>query len=220
MSGKKLTVRERLVRLTAIDDVDEMLLEGMSARDVAKFIQLGLAELTDVKEQTLVNELGKYNKTLEGRLSPSQKEAFAEMVPENIFGCRRPGVMARDQYRTQRQGIDRMIELESLYLAQRDRVDALMLQEQTEGELCAVTDRAVVAAAKLLEQHCREEQQLLDRAQGGPAHEKLEIHGYSEETAEVLAKPDSRRRVISIVERLRRVRGSRQIPELPEAAGE
>jgi hypothetical protein len=181
MSGKKLTVRERLVRLTAIDDVDEMLLEGMSARDVAKFIQLGLAELTDVKEQTLVNELGKYN----------------------IFGCRRPGVMARDQYRTQRQGIDRMIELESLYLAQRDRVDALMLQEQTEGELCAVTDRAVVAAAKLLEQHCREEQQLLDRAQGGPAHEKLEIHGYSEETAEVLAKPDSRRRVISIVERLR-----------------
>lgn len=220
MSRKKLTVSERLVRLTAIDDVDEMLLEGMAVGDVAKFIQLGLGELDDVNERTLANELGNYRKTLDGKVSESKREALAEMVPKDIFGCRRPGVMARDQYRAQREGIDRMIELESLYLAQRDRIDALILQEQSMGELCAGTDRAVVAAAKLLEQHSREEQQLFDRAQGGPSHEKLNIHGYSEETAEVLAKPDSRRRVISIVERLRRVRGSRQIPELPEAAGE
>jgi hypothetical protein len=216
----QLTVARRLEELPVINDIDEMLRNGMSSRDVAKFIQQGLEELEGVKFSSLRDCLNERRKNVL-QVPPERYHAPVAQFPQTHREGRLPGQLARNQYHTERKGLDQMLELESLYLAQRDRLDTAIMKEHLEEELNDSTDRMMVAAAKLLEQHVKTEQVMLERMSGqGPSHEKLDLEGYSEETAQVLTKPDSRRRVISIVERLKRVRGGRQIPELPEASGE
>lgn len=214
----RLTIAQRLTELSVIDDVDDMLRDGISVGDVAKFIQLGLEELTDVKQNTLAKVLGQRRKAIMEAL-PSQPvdPRLAAIIPTE---GRRVAVLSRNQYMQTVKAMDRLIELEALYLAQRDRLDTIITKEIELGFPFEMTDRTVLTAAKLLELHGKQEKELLDRIGDGPSHEKLDLKGYSEETAATLRKPDSRRRVVSIVERLKRVKGGVTIPELAEASGE
>jgi hypothetical protein len=213
-----VTVAERIEDLPVINDIDEMLLEGVSSGDVAKFIKLGLEELLDVKESTLNTELKRRRSRLREQPQPQvvdENERLAAVVPP---GRRKPALLSRSKYVRISKAMDRMIELEALYLAQRDRLDYLIEKEIDLGFPFEMTGREFLVAAKFLELHGKEERELLKLTNDGPAHEKLDIRGYSEETARTLRKPDSRRRVVSIVERLKRVKGGVDIPELPEAA--
>jgi len=215
----RLTVAQRIDELSVVDEIDEMLLDGVSCGDVAKFIQLGLEELEDVSPQYLAIALKKRRDSMVTTVpsTPEDEMRLAAVVPTE---GRVPAKIARSKYRMATKGMDRLIELESLYLAQRDRLGAIITKEQELGFPFEVTDRVVMAAAKLLELHGQQEKDLLERLGDGPAHEKLDLKGYTKETAETLRKPDSRRRVVSIVERLRRVKGGVSIPQLPEASGE
>jgi len=213
----KLTVGQRLSELRVIDDVDDMLRDGLSAGDVAKFIQLGLEELTDVKPGTLAAALSSRRKKELGVKPQPIDPRLAAVIPER---GRRVAVIARNSYNKAVMGMDRLIELEALYLAQRDRLDSIIEKEQELGFPFEMTDRTILAAAKILEIHGKLEKDMFDSMNEGPAHEKLSLDGYTKETADVLSKPDSRRRVVSIVERLKRVKGGVEIPELPEASGE
>jgi hypothetical protein len=219
----KLTIAQRLSELSVLEDVDDMLRDGISCGDVAKFIQLGLEELTDVNPPTLAKVLGQRRKAImDVQPQPVLDPRLAAIIPVE---ARRPAQLARNQYVVQHKMMDRLIELEALYLAQRDRLDAIITKEIELGFPFEMTDRSMMAAAKLLELHGKQERELLDRIGDGPAHEKLDLKGYSEETAQTLRKADSRRRVVSIVERLKRVKGGVEIPELPgaeraEASGE
>jgi hypothetical protein len=214
-----LTISQRLNELSIIDDVDEMLREGVSTGDVAKFIQLGLEELIDVKAGSLGDALARRRKTImEVHPSPLIDPRLAAIMP--VGAARRVACLSRNQYVKTNQGMDRLIELEALYLAQRDRLDNIITKENELGFPFEMTDRTMLTAAKLIELHGNQEKAIFDRLGDGPSHEKLDLKGYSEETAETLQKPDSRRRVVSIVERLKRVKGGRDIPALVEVSGE
>jgi hypothetical protein len=95
-----------------------------------------------------------------------------------------------------------MVELEALYLAKRDRIDRWM---ELESEVGAFSDRLgseIVNAAKVLGQHFSIAQELGLVEAGDSLKMTLDFKHYSKSTAEVLSKPESRHRVISIVERL------------------
>lgn len=214
----RLTIAQRLSELSIIDDIDDMLRDGVSTGDVAKFIQLGLEELTDVKTNTLTRSLSTRRKAImDVQPTAPLDPRLAAIIP--VQG-RRVAQLSRNQYVAVNKSMDRLIELEAIYLAQRDRLDTIIQKEQDLGFPFEMTDRTVLTAVKVLEVHGKQEQELLDRLGDGPSHEALDIKGYSKETAETLQKPDSRRRVVSIVERLKRVGGPKKIPELKEASGE
>lgn len=221
----KPTVAERIGELRSIEDIDEMLLEGSSCGDVAKFIQLALEELEDVKQQSLVQRL----KERRSRLREESEHVAEHLVEEEGGGReaaivpakdRRMGKLATAQYDRVRRGIERMLELECIYLASRDRVDSILDKEEDVGFPFEMTGREILVLGKLLELHGKEDDRIRAIMGSGLSHEKLEIKGYSKETAKVLSKPDSRRRLVSIVERLRLVKGGRDIPELDVASGE
>lgn len=210
-------IYERLAELPMIGDIDDMLREGMSSPDVCKFIQLGLDRLTDVKEKTLCKYLRDRRKKVLESKSMEFNERLAAIVPSR---GRKVSNLSCGQYNRVQKGMDRLIELESIYLAQRDRLDAIIEKENDLGFPFEMTDRSILTAVKILEEHAKQEDMMFRRVDEGPSHEKLDIKGYSKETAEVLQKPDSRRRVISIVERLKRVKGGKEIPGVSEASGE
>jgi hypothetical protein len=213
-----MTIAEKIEELSVIDDIDDMLREGLSCNDVAKFIQFGLEELTDVKSAVLKKELLRRRKeVLRVKPRPVYDERLAAIIPEKN---RKPSVLSYKRYEKTTKAMDRLIELEALYLSQRDRLDYLVEKEMEHGYPFEMTGREFLVAAKFLELHGKEERAILEAAGIGLAHDKLDIKGYSEETSEVLQKPDSRRRVVSIVERLKRVKGGKEIPELPEALSE
>jgi len=215
---KTLTVAQRLSELNVIEDIDEMLVDGVSTGDVAKFIQLGLEELVDVKFSTLTNVLAKRRReVLDAKPEVVVNERLAAIVPTK---GRKPAFLARDQYNKQSMLLDQLIEAQSVYLAQRDRLDWIIQKEQDLGFPFEMTDRTVLTVLKALETYGKIEKELFERLGSGPAHEKLSIEGYSKETSETLQKPDSRRRVVSIIERLKRVKGGAEIPELTKASGE
>lgn len=211
----KQSVAARIAALRSIDDIDEMLLEGSSCGDVAKCIQKGLEELLDVSHDTLERTLVERRLQLQERAKQQEEDGGREAAIVPVTG-RISGKLARNQYDRIRKGIERLLELECVYLAARDRVDALILKEQELGYPFEMTGREILVLVKLLEQHGKEEDRVRAIMDQGFSHEKLDLKGYSEETARVLAKPDSRRRVVSIVERLKRVHGGRDIPELSE----
>ena len=213
----KLTVAQRLSELSIIDDIDEMLRDGISTGDVAKFIQLGLEELLDVKVNTLGKVLGQRRKDIMPVKSNVLDDRLSAIIPVEGRGVAQ---LSRNQHVVINKAMDRLVELEALYLAQRDRIDTMIEKEKDLGFPFEMTGREFIVAMKALELHGKQEKELLERIGTGPSHEKLDIEGYSKETSEVLRRPASRRRIISIVERLKRVEGGMDIPELPEASGE
>jgi len=215
--SSRLTVADRIEELSVIDDIDEMLIEGSSCDSVARFIHSGLEELTDVSFDTLKARLNERRNKLRKSIV-SQGERPAAMVPAKT---RRLGRLARTQYDRMCQGVDRMIELECAYLAARDRLDFILDKEQDVGFPFEMTGREFLVLVKLLEQHGKEADRVRAiMGDGNMSHEKLDLKGYSEETAKVLSNPASRRRVVSIVERLKLVKGGRELPDLAEASGE
>lgn len=222
-SVTRMTVAEKIEDLSIIGEIDQMLLDGINCKDVTNFIQLGLEELTDVKPMVLQKELRLRRARLRKKAEESESELGSDQVmfderPAAVIPNegRAPVVLAHNRYMKITKGMDRLIELEALYLAQRDRLDSLVRKEKELGFPFEITGREFLVAAKFLELHGKEER-ALQALDSGLSNDMLDIRGYSEETAEVLSKPDSRRRVISIVERLKRLKGGKGIPE---ASGE
>jgi len=223
----KPTVAERIGELRSIEDIDDMLMEGSSCVDVAKFIQQALEELEDVKTQTLVRRLKERRVSLQESIEEAEEDEEAKEDDGGAreaaivhVGCRRVGKLATSQYDRVRKGIERLLELECAYLAARDRVDLILDKEQDTGFPFEMTGREFLVLGKLLELHGKEDERIRAIMGSGLSHEKLDIKGYSKETARVLAKPASRRRVVSIIERMKLIKGGRDIPDLDAASGE
>lgn len=125
--------------------------------------------------------------------------------------------------------IDELAELTRLYQIQSARVGVQVAIEQEAGSLDRGTRRELELSMRMLTSLAQVKKDL--GIAGGPHRKKsLEIRdlkGYSRKTAEVLSRPESRRRVISIVERITRgieeeQRGKAQesLLALPEEAAE
>ena len=110
-------------------------------------------------------------------------------------------------------GIRDMIELEGAFLAQRDRVDRMMELEALSGAFSDLTTRAIDSMTEILWKRIQARAKMNEG--GGDAFDfNLSIRRYSQQTMEVMSNPESRHRIMSLLERLARF-GKSRIPLPP-----
>lgn len=122
--------------------------------------------------------------------------------------------------------LDELTELAALYRVQRRRIDRLVEIEAESGRPTAQMAREIQVATQLL---IAREQIKIDlgldgvekRAQEDP---RISLAGYTERTQQVLANPESRHRILAIMERLTRLGERAQkrgdVPALTAPGGE
>lgn len=98
-----------------------------------------------------------------------------------------------------------MLETESLYLAQRDRIDRIMTSESSSGEHYEGMPKEMDVALEMLKTHAKFQEQF------GPSIERmrlsLEVQGGSatgmgQKVAQAMANPESRHKILSFFQRL------------------
>jgi len=177
-NNKKPTVAERVEQLNFIDEVDELLLEGSSASDVARYIQQTMMKLKDVALKTLVKVLTERRKQLkeesdeEEELSivamsnahPASDGPHIRINPDTrkIEGDinRSPTSLARVMYDRYVGNFNLLLELESIYLSQRDRISRMMLIEERLGMPLDDLGKEFDIARKLLVAHANVQKSL------------------------------------------------------------
>lgn len=204
------SVSEQIADLGCIEEVNELLREGTSPGDVAKFLQHTLGELTEFTERTLTDALRKHR----ANLPPEPAAQMYSPAEEAPTTPRAPSTLARGAYMRQSRGIDSLIELESLYLSCRDRIGWLMeLEQQPRGSGEHVAIRPIEkmhlefqAAKDIIKEHARLQADL-----GLTTHDRfkitLDVQGmrskFGASIASVLSDPESRHRVLSLLDRLK-----------------
>lgn len=104
-TGRPGSVASRIQELPCLDAVDTMLVSGVGTDDVAGFIFGESTALGSVPHRTLARELVRRRQRLQEPREPTGGRGRDETI------------------------LDELRELEGLYLAQRDRVDGLILKE-------------------------------------------------------------------------------------------
>jgi hypothetical protein len=212
-------VAQLIENLPFLETVKKMLLENTSASDVATFIQDDQEALLDIKHKTLVNALAEKRRALIEEMNSMARteagvrgEIQAENVPEwydtgrddEVDKVALPSAMARAAYKRVKEGVEELHELEGLYLSARERLDRLIEREHQVNVFSDMTAKEFSTAADLLMKRVTVKEKLgILRGDTAGRGDVRDFDGYSRETAEVLNDPRSRRRVISIVERLK-----------------
>lgn len=223
----KPSIPQLIENLPFVKTVDLMLLEGTPVADVAKFIQDDQAALRDVHTPSLVTALGDRRKKLRDKALAEASEETKRWFETGMFddgeeddddpsdnvvnfprgGDRMiPGAVSKQIYERHIQGgIDELIELEALYRTQRHRLDRLTGLEEAKNGFIERLGKEYDIAAKMLMARVavKEKMGLMDGDQ--KFREQLDIKGYSEETVKTLSNPESRHRVVSLVEKLARL---------------
>ena len=201
-----------------------MLLENVPAPDVAKFVQETKKELTDVNSRTLSNALSARRRQRQEKsgwwgTEPSEDEDEPLVDMEKLRMYRRMPqtptrlIKTKNLYDRTEGGIRDMIELEASYLAQRDRVDRLMELEALSGAFSDMTTRAFDSMNETLWKRIQARAKM-NLGDGDSFDFNLSIRNYSQRTMEVLSNPESRHRIMSLLERLARF-GKSRIPLPP-----
>jgi len=197
-----LTVSEKIADLRSINDIDAMLKEGTSSNDVAKFIQETLRELRSINTKTLAKAL---KERAAGLIQQEQDVSGLEIQAaegRDNGRNRLPSTLTRNLYKRLKRNMDLEIELEGLYLAQRDRIEWLMELENDAVQPLEGLFREFGEARETLV-HLAKVRSLVTARQG--AGSSLNVSEYTRETAEVLGNPESRRRVVTLIERVRKL---------------
>ena len=227
----KPTIDQMVGNLPFAETVDMMLLEGTPPSQVAHFIQGDQSSLMEINHGTLTTSLSRRKARIVAQLDD---DGDPDTVPEVIenesewfnsgpsidvrSGPMRPSILAKGAYKRIEEGIDEVHELEALFLAQRDRIDRLIVMEDSVGAFHDKASQEMSVAADILIKRitAKEKIGLLGNSK---SKEIKDLRGYAKKTAEVLSRPDSRRRVISIVERIERgMEDKRKLREAAEAA--
>lgn len=195
-----------------------MLMEGISAPDVAKYIQEEKSELVEVSAEALAKALSARRRKRQQSTGwwgsdPDQEEDEGDALREELRQYRRmpqtPGRMSRSGlYDRTEGGIRDMIELEATYLAQRDRADRLMELEALSGAFSNLTAQALSDMGETLWKRIQARAKM-NEGQSGDLNFNLSIRNYSEKTMKVMSNPESRHRIMSLLERVARFGGSK-----------
>lgn len=213
-----VSIEARLVNLPQYEEIREMLLENESPSQITDIIQKEYRQLLEFERSSVRTALVKHRRKI--RQDPSN-------VIETPKTHRRAlSQVVRRRYDGVIQGINRMMDLEAVYLVQRDRLDAMLEQEQETGIFNPQVTREFVAIVGTLLAHLKCEMAAL----GVPEKEEqmmVSFERYSKEAAKALSNPESRRRVVSILERIQR--NANEVPscdqpvsctpDLPEVEG-
>lgn len=222
------TVAERLEELDCIDDVDEMLLDNSAATDVARFIQRTMMQLKEVAHSTLTAALRTRAKALKVLAAEAAAKAEAEpdqaieqeIIPfhpattgplleidddNEIVGdpSRSPTVLARTMYARYVGGFDTLLEFETLYLAQRDRIGRMMAIEERLGVPLESTVMEFKEARMILQAHTKAKVALGLSGSEDRLRLTLDIKStrakHGDAVAEVLESPTSRHKLLTMV---------------------
>lgn len=217
----RASVAKAIENLAFVDDVDTMLIENVSITEVARFIQEDQKQLPNVGRKTLLNELTRrrniirdeadVDATIEESLSGEEEgsdedEDFVQSASQ-AFGPKKTNVvnisrLARSAYKRSNVRVRELFELEAIYLAQRYRLDRLIDFESEKQVVLKETGREFVYATDTIEKMISLKEKMGILGDWDRPHITRDYKGYSEETKQVLQKPEARRRVLSLVERL------------------
>jgi hypothetical protein len=205
-SGQK--VGKLIEALPFLDEIDVMLLENVPASVVVKFIQAQKGELTNVNPESLANALLARRRQKQEThtwwgVPPPEEEDESELLAK--INYRRapitPTAISRRIYDRVEGGIKDMLELEAHYLAQRDRCDRLLELEAQSGAFGDITTKAMDSACETLWKRIQARAKMNEGKTDG-VEVSLSIKNYSQQTVEVLSNPESRHRVMSLLDRL------------------
>lgn len=230
--NNNLTVAERVEALDFVEEVDALLLEGSPATDVARYIQKTMMKLKDVAFGTLVKTIKARRKRLEeeaaqeddddGELPAGLGELLAvanvhpaatapsqHLDPQSnkIIGDapRTPSTLSRLMYEKYVGGFNSLLEVESMYLAQRDRISWMMLLEQRLKMPIDDLGKELDIARKLLMAHANIQEKLGltgdGRGQGAELNLSLTLKGLQSrlgaDVLETLKDPQSRHKILN-----------------------
>lgn len=254
----KPTIPQLIENLSFVKAIDLMLLEGVSATNVAKFIHDDQKALVEIKPKALINALAARKEALVAeaveksseqtrrwfdtevkaklpKVTPvttvddewsneddeeesddhnavvlqfpgGEKVGGGELPPKMI-----PSAVSRRIYdRHIKGGIDELVELEALYRTQIHRLDRLIAMEESKNGYIENLDKGIKVANELLMARVavKKEFGLIDGDQ--KFREQLDIKGYSEKTVKTLANPESRHRVVVLMEKLAKLEERKQ----------
>jgi hypothetical protein len=211
--------------LPCLVEVDRMLMEGVTAPDVAKYIQEEKSELLDVSQDALAKALSARRRKRQQSTGwwgadPDEEENEGDELREEMRKYRRlpqtPSRVVQNKglYDRTEGGIRDMIELEGAFLAQRDRVDRMMELEALSGAFSDLTTKAIDSMTEILWKRIQARAKMNESASGDDLSFNLSIRRYSQQTMEVMSNPESRHRIMSLLERLARF-GKSRVPLPP-----
>lgn len=178
------SVAQRLANYDGIGSIDIALVEGVNAAEMARELQEEQGVFTDVMTETLARELSRRR----------QRRLEAEWCPDAD-----PPSVARE---LERGPLDELKALSALVRVQMVRVDRALAIEQRNGRIQKDAGREILAASKMLGELARLKVLLGVYPVSNEPAVLSDFAGLSEETAEVLSRPESRHRVLSIIDRV------------------
>jgi len=198
------SARNELLALGSLREVDALLRAKIPINDVARFVQEQLGRMRDVAPDTLRGVLSERL----AQLKADDEASVVRHASENPSQPRQPGVLASSLYSRVASGVSSLVELEALYLFQRDRIGWLAGKEYGDGEHNKELHKELKMAVKILETHAGIMEQL--GLTGGASKDSLEVslklkgvrsrHG--DDVSQVMSNPESRQRVMNLANQI------------------
>lgn len=198
------SVKNELASIPEIREVDALIRARISITDVARFVQDRLGRMKNVPPDSMRTAISERMATLKAEDASGRVHS----ATESPTSPRKPGVLAATLYDRVASGIDALVEIDALYLSQRDRLGWLIGKENGEDEYNEKIHKEFRVAVGILETRAELQERL--GLTGGASKDSLEVslklkgvrtrHGVT--TAEVMANPESRQRVMNLAQQL------------------
>jgi len=183
----------RLNECSCLDEVERRLRLGWASQKIAEYIQNDAGELVDVPISSLRKMIDEYRKTI----PPSE----LALTSQNFLAQQKANRRAAE-------GFNELEELEKLYQLQMKRIEIDVGNEEKINKLLPTTGREIFYAMKLLKQSSDLKmdlglatRQLGEVSLAGQSAVQIS-NRYNGGVGQVLTDPDSRRKVLSMVESL------------------
>jgi len=192
---------KRVKSLECFSEIHEMVVTGWPLLDIAKHVQQIKGESQDITEDALTNAIGEYRK---------------DLPPGTLIQKTLPAVFTQAAQQVA-DGLDALGELEKLYAIQMKRVNIDHAMEVTIGKLLPNMTAEIRMAKDLLESYSEMQMDLgvVERRLG-----KVDVdasglaiataHYGKESVKQVLENPQSRRKLLGLVERFMVVQQERE----------
>jgi len=193
------SLMDRFQEIPEANELKRMILERNRISDIADILQQEWGRFGEHTRGSLTRQLYAYRRRL------LQEQGAGKPVSADGVVSHRRAITKIIRKRHDRvvDAVDKLIELEALYLVQRDRLEWLLEEERKEGVPYNGMARNFVAATNTLLAHLKCESALLV-TDDVDKDVTVDFDRYSENTAKALANPESRRRVVSLIERIQR----------------
>lgn len=201
--GSKSLLEKRVKNLSCVEQVDSLLMQAVPLTDVVKYIQQDRGELADIDSIQLAAALSARRRSKYAEMGWWGAVFDDEATPEPRMRLSAPGALAKTLYARVEGGIKDLLELEALYLTQRERVDRMIESEAQHGAFSEKTKEEILAAKEILGER-RDWMKSLGLVGGldAAAESEQKFKAYSQGTIDALRNPEARTRVVSLVDRL------------------